>query len=64
MQKSARVAVGQVELLGFGENAVGIPPRWSHEPISGKQAPVAHWRSVPFLDESVVGDHVDDHVDG
>lgn len=48
---------GKVELLGLGPVAVGNPPRWTEEPVSGLSVSLLHWRKVPFLDEQLAGDH-------
>lgn len=48
---------GEVPLLGHGLLAVGNPPRWDTEPLSGRRAPSKHWSLIDHLDTAVVGDH-------
>jgi len=48
---------GRHHLLGFTSLEFGRPINWHLDPTRGRQAPSGHWSQVPYLDESVVGDH-------
>ncbi len=48
---------GRVSLLGYDDLAVGDPPRWHCEALSGRLAPRRHWSRIDHLDVSRVGDH-------
>lgn len=51
------VLAGRFHLLGFRSLDFGTPPDWHSDPTRSRRAPDRHWSRVPYLDESVVGDH-------
>jgi hypothetical protein len=44
-------------LLGFRALDFGTPPDWHSDPTRQRRASRSHWSRVPYLDESLVGDH-------
>ena len=48
---------GRVSLLGYADLAIGNPPQWHREAVSGRLAPRLHWSRIDHLDASRVGDH-------
>ena len=44
-------------LLGFSGLDFGSPPDWQRDPVRNRRAPDGHWSRIPYLDESLVGDH-------
>jgi Heparinase II/III-like protein/Heparinase II/III N-terminus len=57
IEQSDAAEHGRVALLGHGLLAVGNPPCWQREPVSGTEAPRVHWSRIDHLDTSAVGDH-------
>jgi Heparinase II/III-like protein/Heparinase II/III N-terminus len=48
---------GTLSLLGHAPLALGNPPNWHREPLSGCQAPLKHWSLINHMDTRVMGDH-------
>ena len=58
VQKRARkLLAGHFDLLGYRDLSFGEQIRWSLDPVSGREAPLRSWPSVPYLDPAAVGDH-------
>ena len=57
LQRATRIESGSIPLLGYGDVHVGTSPDWQHEPFAGLTAPLRHWKTIPYLDPAIVGDH-------
>jgi hypothetical protein len=57
IRRADRVRAGRFDLLGYEGLEFGNPIDWCLDPVSGRRAPSRHWSRVPYLDETVVGDH-------
>ncbi|MDQ4120852.1 MAG: heparinase II/III family protein [Acidobacteriota bacterium] len=54
--RADRVLQGKFDLLGFSNLDFGLPVDWHLEPISGKRAPLNHWKQFDELDSEETGD--------
>ena len=54
---SDQLQQGSLSLLGHAPLALGNPPHWHREPLSGCEAPRKHWSLINHMDTRVVGDH-------
>ncbi|HEX8179976.1 MAG TPA: alginate lyase family protein [Pyrinomonadaceae bacterium] len=54
--RAQRITEGTFDLLGLRDLRFGEPIDWHLEPVSGKRAPLVHWRRINYLDASVAGD--------
>lgn len=57
VDRADRIVAGTFDVLGLTALSYGQPVDWQLDPLSGRSAPAVHWRRVPYLDESRVGDH-------
>ena len=56
VEKAARVVEGKFDLLGYENLDFGAPVNWHLEPISGKIAPLKHWKQFDELSAEETGD--------
>ncbi|HYY42305.1 MAG TPA: heparinase II/III family protein, partial [Pyrinomonadaceae bacterium] len=56
LARAQRITEGTFDLLGLRDLRFGEPIDWHLEPVSGKRAPLVHWRRINYLDASVAGD--------
>lgn len=54
--RADRAVDGEFDLLGFSNLDFGLPIDWHLEPISGKRAPLKHWKLYEELDSGETGD--------
>jgi hypothetical protein len=54
--RAERVLEGKLDLLGFSDLDFGVPVDWHLEPLSGKRAPLKHWKQFVELDSEETGD--------
>ncbi|MFL6209340.1 MAG: alginate lyase family protein [Pyrinomonadaceae bacterium] len=54
--RAHKITAGRFDLLGHSDLSFGQPIDWHLEPVSGKRAPLVHWRRIDYLDASVAGD--------
>lgn len=57
MQRAAAIELGEIPLLGYGNVNIGQHPDWQRDPFAGLTAPMRHWKTIPYLNPEVVGDH-------
>ncbi len=57
LEQAEKLAQSRFDLLGYQDLDCGTPIDWHRDPVSGRTAPKLPWSRVPYLDESVVGDH-------
>jgi Heparinase II/III-like protein/Heparinase II/III N-terminus len=57
LARADRALVDRFDVLGHEGLSYGTPIDWHLDPIAGRRAPRLHWRRVPYLDASLVGDH-------
>lgn len=57
MQRAAAVERGEIPMLGYGYVNIGVNPDWQRDPFAGLTAPMVHWKTLPYLDPAIVGDH-------
>lgn len=57
LRRAARIADGQVQLLGYSELDFGRPIDWRFDPVSGIRSDLIHWSRLRYLDYGAVGDH-------
>ena len=55
--RAQKLVSRKFDLLGYEDLDFGRDIQWNMEPVSGRQAPLAPWPSVPYLDPAAVGDH-------
>ncbi|MEO7998195.1 MAG: alginate lyase family protein [Gemmatimonadaceae bacterium] len=48
---------GEIPLLGYGYVHIGANPDWQRDPFADLTAPMVHWKTLPYLDPAIVGDH-------
>src|SRR5512132_340006 len=56
MRRADAVLAGRYDLLGYEAIPFGTPPAWHSDPIHGREAPLAYWSSVRYLNPEL-GDH-------
>lgn len=56
IKKADNILEGRFDLLGYINLDFGNPVDWHFEPISGKNAPVQHWKQFAELDSTETGD--------
>ena len=54
--RADRMLEGRYDLLGYRDVGFGAPPAWQRDPVHQREAPLAFWSTVPFLDPGC-GDH-------
>ncbi len=56
LAKAEKIVQGKFDLLGFTALDFGADVDWHLEPISGKRAPLKHWKAFDELDAAETGD--------
>lgn len=56
VEKAERILKGDFAFLGYESLVFGNLPDWHLEPLSGKRAPLKHWKQFDELDASETGD--------
>ncbi len=56
IEKAEKAVAGKFDLLGFQNLDFGAEVDWHYEPISGKNAPLKHWKHFDELDAEETGD--------
>jgi hypothetical protein len=54
--RADRMLQGRYDILGYRDVDFGTPPDWHRDPVHGREAPMAFWSRVPYLDPQF-GDH-------
>jgi hypothetical protein len=54
--RADRIVEGRYDLLGYRDLTLGNPPDWHADVVHDRQASLAHWTAVPYLDPQY-GDH-------
>lgn len=57
LERARRIESGDIPVLGYGYIQIGPSPNWQRDPVSGLTAPLRHWKTIPYLDPTIVGDH-------
>lgn len=57
LQRASAIERGEIPLLGYGNVNIGQSPDWQRDPFAGLTAPMRHWKTIPYLDPAIVGDH-------
>lgn len=57
IRRATALERGEIALLGYGYVNIGTNPDWQRDPFAGLTAPMVHWKTLPYLDRTVVGDH-------
>ena len=55
--ESRRIVEHRFRLLGYEALNLGADIDWQRDAVHGKQAPLAPWPTIPFLNFGTVGDH-------
>jgi len=55
--QSEKLIARRFDLLGYEDLDFGREINWSLDPVSGREAPMRTWPSIPYLDPAAVGDH-------
>ncbi len=56
IEKAGRAVEGKFDLLGFEKLDFGADVNWHYEPLSGKTAPLKHWKQFDELSTEETGD--------
>src|SRR5436190_16226281 len=56
IKAAEKIALGWIDLLGYKDLNIGIDVDWHREPLSGKVAPLKHWKEFDDLDTALTGD--------
>ena len=50
-----RILGGRFDLFHLRDHALGFPPEWNRDPLTGTLAPLRHGRLLDYRDERLVG---------
>ncbi len=55
VQRAERILAGRYTIFDLDDCALGAPPHWNRDPLTGREAPLQHAATLDYRDERIVG---------